>query len=110
MNKEQQKHEYYVVRIKEGSVISHDRGFGMWPQCKPPKSEGMIDDITKYPDALFIAKWCKDEYWDCIREGYGAGTSSSVIQGEYGNGSIFVYDRDSVEVVGKNLSMVQDNE
>lgn len=78
------------VRIKIGTGIFQDHAFGKWPDCKPPQSEyegEEYDQTTKFPDAEFAAEW-KGNYWDCKRSGYG---------GEpYGNGSIFVHNKDGV--------------
>ena len=40
----------------------------------------------------------KVNYWDCRADGYGYLSSKGDI-GDYGNGSIFVHDRDGVEVI-----------
>lgn len=82
------------VRIKKGSPIFHDFAFGKWPACKPPSDEydnGAYEYITKFPDAFFDAEWT-GKYWNCIRDGYGS-------KNNYGNGSIFVYEKDGVEIL-----------
>lgn len=83
------------VRIKIGTRVSHDMGFFVWPKCKPPLSEYKGENWkaeTKFPDAVFKARW-NGFYWDCKRKGYGG-------KKEYGNGSIFVRGKDSVELIG----------
>jgi len=85
------------IRIKEGARIFQDFYFLRWPNCKPPQKEYKDEKYqfkTKYPDAVFNAIK-KDRYWDCWREGYGD-------RKDYGNGSIFVYDINEVEIVEKN--------
>ena len=92
-----------VGRIKNGASISQDMGFGKWPACKPPRSEYENEDwkeVTKYPDALFYMTWT-GRCWDCRRDGYGA-MKSKGIEGEYGNGSIFVHDKEGIEIIGTN--------
>ena len=93
-----------LVRIKEGAKIGHDFAYGNWPACKPPISEYTNSDdyeeVTKYPNALFEALWT-GKWWDCRRDGYGMLKSENQI-GEYGNGSIFVFHKDGVEIVSKN--------
>jgi len=92
----------YLVRINEGAKISQDQQGGIWPHCLPPKSE-YIDDPenyehkTKYPDAIFTAE-DKGNYWDCVRDGYGAMKSKGVA-GDYGNGSIFVLGKNCITIM-----------
>ena len=70
------------VRIKPGAFIGQDFGYFNWPDCKSPAKV----------DYEFDATWNeKDKFWDCIRPGFGE------IKGDYGNGSIFVFDKDGVE-------------
>jgi hypothetical protein len=82
------------VTIKIGTGIFQDHAFGKWPQCKPPQAEYNVKEeyyhITKYPDAIFDAEW-RGNYWDCKRDGYGGRP--------YGNGSIFVHDKEGVTPV-----------
>ena len=104
------------VKIKEGALVIHDFLYCQWPDCKPPRSEfsdGLpYQDRTLYPNAVFEGEWLDrdalfdDEgmdreerrgYWNCIRPGYGE-------IGQYGNGSIFVYDFNSVEQVFDDAS------
>jgi len=91
------------VRIKRGSGIFQDHGFGRWPTCAPPASEYEGEEYkheAKDPDMEFIGRWCSSgEFWDCKADGYGH-MKSSGDPGEYGNGSISVSKFDSVEILG----------
>ena len=76
------------VKIKPGAFIGHDFGYFNWPDCKPPNSKPANVDYE------FDAVWNdKAGFWECMRPGYGE------INGEYGNGSIFVFSKDGVEEV-----------
>lgn len=70
-------------RIKVGALISQDHGVGRWPAQRSGKP---IDQ-----DKVFEMEW-KGSYWNCTANGYGFYAS----RGEYGNGSIFVHDKDGV--------------
>lgn len=77
-----------LAKIKEGSVIFHDRFTFKWPECVPPESEYESEEYqykTKHPDAVFEVKPMSRGYWECKKVGYGA-------EDEYGNGSIFAKD------------------
>lgn len=91
------------AKIKIGASISQDFGYGKWPQCKPVKGQ------TVDPDTVFDAKWnASGKYWDCRADGFGA-MESNGIKGTYGNGSIFVFEKNGVEEVlsnGKTLSEI----
>ena len=82
-------------RIKIGAKIHQDRHFLTWPDCLPPKKKPVVD-----PEMVFYVTWVRSGnggHWDCVAPGYGQlGTGNS---GDYGNGSIFVYDKDGVELV-----------
>ena len=89
-------------RIKLWAEIFHDRHFGKWPNCLPPKSEYEGEAYqyeAKDPDMVFDIKWT-GRYWECKADGYGMLRSRGE-DGEYGNGSIFVRGRDGVVEAGK---------
>lgn len=91
-------------RIKRGVTVWQDFGAGKWPQCKPPNSEYEGEEyqyLAKNPEMLFDVTWVGGDsgYWDCRADGYGYHRRDG---GEYGCGSIFVNDRDGVELVGPN--------
>lgn len=83
-------------RIKIGAEIYQDFSYGKWPDCKPPKSEYDGEDYqytTKFPDRIFEVSWDESwNAWDCRADGYGSHT-------DYGNGSISVHRRESVEII-----------
>ena len=96
----------YLIRIKKGTSIFQDMTYSSWPECKPPQSEYKNDKWkrkTKFPNALFTAIK-KNGYWDCKRDGYGHLKSRGDL-GEYGNGSIFVYNKDGVDIIGININI-----
>lgn len=64
------------VIIKNNAKCFQDFRFFRW-----------IDDSN----LVFDAEWVNSNnpHWNCIRSGFGA-------SGEYGNGSIFVYEKDGV--------------
>jgi len=89
-------------RIVKGAAISQDFHFGKWPQCCPPRSEYKDEEyqyLTKRPDMIFDVEW-NGRYWDCKADGYGHLRANGEI-GEYGNGSIFVFAFDGVELIPK---------
>ena len=87
-----------IVRIKDGAYIGQDRSFSHWPICLPPSSEWKDDGENPYrakdPDMLFCARWTGN-MWKCVADGYGDLSK----EGCYGNGSIFVFSYDGVEIV-----------
>ena len=97
------------VRIKIGSPISQDRGFGKWPACCPPKEEGKGLLETIFPERVFIAtletKGNDSFYWECMADGYGMLQSKHKHLSDqdfiYGNGSIYVTGKDAVEIVSE---------
>ena len=82
-------------RIKIGAKIYQDKHFLTWPDCLPPRKNPVVD-----PEMVFFVTWRSSGnggYWDCVAPGYGQlGTGDS---GNYGNGSIFVHDKEGVELV-----------
>lgn len=70
-------------KIKVGALISQDRGIGRWPA---QRSGEPIDQ-----DMVFEIEW-RGTFWDCRADGYGFFSP----RGDYGNGSIFVHDKDGV--------------
>lgn len=76
-------------RIKVGALISQDFASGHWPATRSG------DDVD--PDMRFDVEWT-GTYWICKAPGYGYMRSQGE-QGEYGNGSIFVHDKDGVELI-----------
>ena len=82
-------------RIKIGAKIHQDRHFLTWPDCLPSRKNPTVD-----PDMVFYVTWVSSGnggYWDCVAPGYGQlGTGDT---GDYGNGSIFVHDKEGVELV-----------
>jgi len=74
------------VKIKDGAFISHDFGYFNWPNCRPPK------EIKANIDYEFDAEWT-GRYWDCKRPGYGIINDCN---DAYGNGSIFVFNKEDV--------------
>ena len=79
--------------IKVGTGIMQDFHFGKWPNCFPPKRHN--NKVNE--DMIFDVEW-KGNYWDCRADGYGCLSSQGDI-GDYGDGSIFVHDKDGVEIV-----------
>ena len=93
-------------KIKIGAGIFQDHHFGKWPNCCPPAKEykGEVYEYqARNPDMLFEVEWTGG-HWDCRADGYGH-LSSNGDTGEYGNGSIFVKDRDGVDIVGSNVKV-----
>lgn len=80
------------VRIKTGATVSQDCKIGMWP------ATASGDDID--PDMEFDAEW-RGSWWDCRADGYGR-RSWYGERGGYGNGSIFVHDRNGVTLLTPN--------
>ena len=82
-------------RIKIGTKIHQDRHFVSWPDCLPPRKNPIVD-----PDMVFYVTWVSSGnggYWDCVAPGYGQlGTGNT---DNYGNGSIYVHDKEGVELV-----------
>ena len=82
-------------RIKVGTKIHQDRHFVTWPDCLPPRKNPVVD-----PEMVFYVTWVSSGnggYWDCVAPGYGQlGTGNT---DNYGNGSIYVYDKEGVELV-----------
>lgn len=74
-----------IVRIRVGATVSQDFGVGRWPATKSG------EDVD--PDMEFEAEWT-GKYWDCRADGFGLKEG-----GGYGNGSIFAFGMDAVEVV-----------
>jgi hypothetical protein len=77
------------VKIKVGSRVLQDRSNGIWPSTA---SAEKVD-----PDMIFEAKWT-GKVWDCVADGFGM-LKINGQTGEYGNGSIFAFGIDSVEVI-----------
>lgn len=87
------------AKIKVGSHISQDFGSFYWPECKPPRTEYVGEDYeyeAKDPDMIFDVEW-SGRWWDCCAEGYGY--PSSETNNHYGNGSIFAFGEDSIEII-----------
>jgi len=87
-------------RIKRGAEVFHDRHFGTWPSCCPPLSEYDGQEYrheARDTDMVFDVEW-SGRSWACKANGYGMLRSRGE-DGEYGNGSIFVLDRDGVELL-----------
>ena len=82
-------------RIKIGAKIYQDKRFLTWPDCLPPRKNRVVD-----PEMVFFVTWVSSGnggYWDCVAPGYGQlGTGDT---DNYGNGSIYVYDKEGVELV-----------
>jgi hypothetical protein len=77
------------VRIKVGSFVSQDRATGHWP--------GTASGVDADPNMIFNAKW-SGKYWDCRADGFGARKYLGE-EGGYGNGPIFAFGIDSVEII-----------
>ena len=77
------------VRIKVGSFVSQDRATGHWP--------GTASGVDADPNMIFNAKWT-GKHWDCRADGFGARKYLGE-EGGYGNGSIFAFGIDSVEII-----------
>ena len=89
-----------ICRIKKGAPIFQDYRQGNWPKCLPPDKEYKGEPYqrqAKNPDMLFEAGW-NGRYWNCTADGYGH-LKFYGDDGEYGNGSIFVYGFSSVDIV-----------
>lgn len=76
------------VRIKRGTLVAQDFMVGNWPDTRA----GTAED----PDMEFDAEW-NGTFWDCCAWGYGR-ICKGVSNG-YGNGSIFAFGEDGVEVL-----------
>ena len=98
---------YKFVKIKNDAVICQDFRIMKWPRCLNVE-EGEDINITPHPDRVFI---CSFPDVNCIAPGFGVlnevrtytvdGIDIS-ITGEYGNGGIFVLNKDKdVEIVTK---------
>ena len=70
-------------RIKEGAIISQDFSVDKWPA----QASGEPIDKNK----VFEIEW-HDSFWTCKADGYGLQEP----KGRYGNGSIFVHDKNGV--------------
>lgn len=73
-------------KIKVGARIGIDHCTGKWP------NNGR--DTEPNPDLVFDIKLIDDRYWECTAFGYGKHEGL----GAYGNGSVFVFDLDGVEI------------
>lgn len=82
------------VRIKPGTTVAQDHMVGKWPTTR---SGDNIDTNME-----FDAEW-NGIYWDCRADGYGRKSWDGELGG-YGNGSIFAFGKDGVEVLTENLS------
>lgn len=69
-------------KIKIGAIVSQERSVGRWPAT--------VDGDPIDPEMLFDMTWT-GMFWDCVADGYGIHEP-----GKYGNGSIFVHDKDGV--------------
>ena len=104
------------VRIKLGSGIFQDHCWGSWPNCLPSVTESLSQEQFKYttrsPNRVFIGNFVDKggKYWDCKARGYGFSITTNNVNGviinekdfgsgQYGNGSMSVYGKDSVEIV-----------
>ena len=90
-------------RIKRGAGIFQDHHFGKWPACLPPGCSTTGKYEADDPDMVFDVEW-NGHHWDCKADGFGY-LRSRGDDGEYGNGSIFVADRDGVELVESNVEL-----
>lgn len=77
------------VRIKAGSTVAQDHHVSDWPRTK-------AGDVTD-PGMEFDAEW-NGTFWECRADGYGRRSWKGEV-GRYGNGSIFAFGEDSVEVL-----------
>lgn len=87
--------ETLKVRIKVGTTVAQDHGIGKWPATKAG------DDVD--PNMEFDAEW-NGKFWDCRADGYGR-RSWKGETGGYGNGSIFAFGEDGVEVLTSNAKV-----
>jgi hypothetical protein len=76
-------------RIKAGALVSQDRAFGCWPFTHR-------DDNNKVDLVFDIVD--KITYYECIADGYGR-RSWLGEQGQYGNGSIYVRDKNGIDFI-----------
>ena len=77
------------VRINVGALVSQDHGVGIWPATRGGEE---VDS-----DMAFDAEW-NGHWWDCRADGFGRRTWLGE-PGGYGNGSIFVHNREGVTVL-----------
>jgi len=85
-------------KIKRGAAISHDFRVWYWPECASSAEEYEGEEYkyeAKNPDMVFDVEWT-GRYWECKADLYG-----SDVPGRYGNGSIFVFGKDNVEIVDR---------
>lgn len=85
---------YAIVRINSGAKCFQDMQFFRWP---PSQYEGGVERIGVADDRqIFTARKVTDtsrgHYWDCRCAGAGE-------RGAYGNGSIFAFGADCVEML-----------
>ena len=76
-------------RIKIGALISQDHAVGKWPATRTG------DEVD--PDMEFDVEW-NGKFWDCRADGIGR-RSWLGESGGYGCGSIFVHDKNGIEVI-----------
>lgn len=81
---------YALARIKSGAKCSQDHKFYTWPLSAYGREGKALADIPD--EAVFLAEKRKDGSWDCRT--YGAG-----MPGSYGNGGIYVWGADPVELL-----------
>lgn len=84
---------YALLRIKPGASCYQDFAFYEWPISQYGDQGKRMADIPD--DAVFVGQKISKPggvYWDCKTHGAG-------MPGSYGNGSIFVRGRDSVELL-----------
>ena len=76
-------------KIKVGVAISQDHAIGKWPaRCAK-------DDVDS--DMIFDIEW-KGNFWECRADGVGR-RSWLGEEGGYGNGSIFVHEKEGIEII-----------
>ena len=79
----------YKVKIKKGTLITHNMQAFDWPNHSGSKRS--IADT----DQVFFARK-QGLCWLLTADGYGAGTANSVVKGDYGCGAIGVHDKENL--------------
>jgi len=77
------------ARINAGVLVAQDFGCGRWPATKAGEN---VD-----PEMVFDVEWM-GTFWECRADGFGRRTWLGE-HGGYGNGAIFVFDRNGLTLL-----------
>lgn len=85
------------ARIKVGARCGQDFSWFRWPHAHPePLDAAMVFQVRRQGDA-----------WDAAADGYGFGVTGRPA-GKYGNGGIYVYGVNSVELLDFNVEACEE--